>query len=180
VGIALSDWRCPPLSNREQSNSLSGQPALPTLVQTIVYKILNSDVAGGDPEMGSSVELAILEISGFQPAKRGEMNVLWSGVMPNYLKTLGVPLIAGRGITESDRPGATPVAIINRSAAVFFLHGLDRRGAPGGDGGSNDRNQRCATSEEIRKSERNISHAREILHLRSRPLPLKASGLETS
>ena len=82
--------------------------------------------AGDDPEMAENASVETLEIPGFKPAKRGEMNVEWSGVMPKYLETLGVPLIAGRNITESDRHGATPVAIINRRAAVFFYGGVEK------------------------------------------------------
>jgi predicted permease len=82
--------------------------------------------AGDDPEMASSDSIETLEIPGFKPSKRGEMNVSWSGVMPNYLETLGVPLIAGRNITESDRHGAAPVAVINRSTAVFFYGSVEK------------------------------------------------------
>jgi hypothetical protein len=46
--------------------------------------------------------------------------------MPHYLETLGVPMIAGRNITESDRHGAVPVAVINRSAAVHFYGGVEK------------------------------------------------------
>jgi putative ABC transport system permease protein len=82
--------------------------------------------AGDDPEMGDSGSVETLEIPGFKPTKRGEMNVEWSGVMPHYLETLGVPMIAGRNITESDRHGAAPVAVINRSAAVHFYGGVEK------------------------------------------------------
>jgi putative ABC transport system permease protein len=82
--------------------------------------------AGDDPEMADNSGMATLEIPGFKPAKRGEMNVEWSGVMPHYLETLGVPLIAGRGIAESDRHGAAPVVVINRSAAVFFYGSVEK------------------------------------------------------
>jgi putative ABC transport system permease protein len=86
----------------------------------------SSVTAGDDPEMANSDSIETLEIPGFKPAKRGEMNVLWSGVMPHYLETLGVPIIAGRGIAESDRHGAAPVVVINRSAAVFFYGGVEK------------------------------------------------------
>jgi predicted permease len=42
---------------------------------------------------------------------------------PSYLDTLGIRLLAGRRFTEADRPGATPVAIINESmAGALFPH----------------------------------------------------------
>jgi len=43
--------------------------------------------------------------------------VLWRNVGPGYLGTLGVPLRAGRDITDADRAGTTPVAVVNEAAA---------------------------------------------------------------
>jgi len=42
---------------------------------------------------------------------------------PDYFKTLGIPLIAGRALSSSDRPGRPPVAVINESAARRFWPG---------------------------------------------------------
>ncbi|HXQ74234.1 MAG TPA: ABC transporter permease, partial [Pyrinomonadaceae bacterium] len=45
----------------------------------------------------------------------------WQLVGPNYLQTLGVPLVKGRDFTVDDMaPGATPVAIINQKMAARF------------------------------------------------------------
>jgi len=41
----------------------------------------------------------------------------------DYFKTLGIPLIAGRALSSSDRPGRPPVAVINESAARRFWPG---------------------------------------------------------
>jgi predicted permease len=38
-------------------------------------------------------------------------------VSPGYLQTLDVPLLAGRSLTDRDRAGTEPVAVINRSLA---------------------------------------------------------------
>jgi putative ABC transport system permease protein len=43
---------------------------------------------------------------------------LGRAVSPDYFKTLGIPLIAGRAFQESDRDGATQVVIINRALAA--------------------------------------------------------------
>jgi len=46
----------------------------------------------------------------------------WQLVGPNYLQTLGIPLIKGRDFTTEDTaPGAAPVAIINQKMAARFL-----------------------------------------------------------
>lgn len=45
----------------------------------------------------------------------------WQLVGPNYLKTLGIPLIKGRDFTAEDAaPGALPVAIINQKMAARY------------------------------------------------------------
>ena len=47
----------------------------------------------------------------------------YRAVTPNYLKTLGVPLIAGRTFTEFDNEKAPPVAVINAAMAREFFPG---------------------------------------------------------
>ena len=45
----------------------------------------------------------------------------WQVVGPNYLKTLGIPLLKGRDLTAADvQPGAPPVAIINEKMAARY------------------------------------------------------------
>jgi ABC-type antimicrobial peptide transport system permease subunit len=43
------------------------------------------------------------------------------GVSPDFFRTAGVPLIAGRAFEASDRDGAQPVAVINRLAAERYF-----------------------------------------------------------
>ena len=42
---------------------------------------------------------------------------------PDYFKTLGIPVVAGRVLSSNDRPGRPPVAVINESAARRFWPG---------------------------------------------------------
>ncbi len=45
----------------------------------------------------------------------------WQLVGPNYLKTLGIPLVKGRDLTPEDvQPGAPPVAVINEKMAARY------------------------------------------------------------
>ena len=46
-------------------------------------------------------------------------------VSPQYFATLGIPLMAGRGVEEADRLGGPPVAIVNRAFARRFYAGAN-------------------------------------------------------
>ena len=52
----------------------------------------------------------------------------FSSVLPGFLESLGLRLIAGRSIDDSDRIGAEPVAVVNETAAKRFFP----RGSLGG------------------------------------------------
>jgi putative ABC transport system permease protein len=47
-----------------------------------------------------------------------EINVRFKRVDPGYFATLGIPLLAGRGITDRDRNGAPRVVVINQALAA--------------------------------------------------------------
>lgn len=47
-------------------------------------------------------------------------------VGPDYFRTLGIPLIQGRGFTTGDRPGATSVVVVNESLARLLWPGEEK------------------------------------------------------
>jgi putative ABC transport system permease protein len=77
--------------------------------------------ASDDPEMAGNDEVTTLDVAGYKAARSDDLNVEWSGVMPGYLETIGAPPIAGRDITDADRKGAAPVALISKSAAERYF-----------------------------------------------------------
>jgi len=57
------------------------------------------------------------------PLTRRERMSWVNAVTPGWFATLGLKLVAGRDFTTADRPGAPPVAIVNRSFERRFLSG---------------------------------------------------------
>jgi putative ABC transport system permease protein len=52
-----------------------------------------------------------------------------SDVSPGYFQTMGIPLLAGRDITERDTPTSPPVAVVNESFARAFVSGRNPVGS---------------------------------------------------
>lgn len=46
-------------------------------------------------------------------------------VSPGFFSTMGLEIVAGRGLDETDRPGGVRVAVVNETFARRFLAGLD-------------------------------------------------------
>ncbi len=46
-------------------------------------------------------------------------------ITPDYLRTMGIPLLRGRAFTEADRAGAAQVAMINQTLANRYFKGRD-------------------------------------------------------
>ena len=65
-----------------------------------------------------------------EPPRSKDTQATWSPVEPGYLRTMGIPIVLGRGFTEHDSRDATPVIVVNQSMAQqMFLEGspLGRR-----------------------------------------------------
>lgn len=65
-------------------------------------------------------------IVGRLPAPQGqEEEIRVRGVSPGYFATVGIPLIRGRLLEETDREGQPPVTLINEAAARHYFPGED-------------------------------------------------------
>jgi predicted permease len=61
-----------------------------------------------------------IEVLGYQPREREDMNAWANKVAPDYFETMRLPLVAGREFTERDVAGAPLVAIVNEAFARRF------------------------------------------------------------
>lgn len=76
---------------------------------------------GGTSDMGFRVD-------GYSPAPNEEMQVYYNRVSSDYLKTLGIQLIAGREFTDRDVAGTPDVAIVNETLARRYFAGRNPLG----------------------------------------------------
>jgi putative ABC transport system permease protein len=81
--------------------------------------------AQGVPFSGWNVQGGF-QVEGRPPARPGEdLESLYQNVSPNFLATLGVPIIRGRPLLPSDRDTANPVGVINESFVKRAFPGED-------------------------------------------------------
>jgi predicted permease len=69
-----------------------------------------------------------MEVEGFTPTGQDDKDTAWDMVGPRYFSTLGIPLLLGREIIESDDAGAPKVCVINDVFARKFFAGRNPLG----------------------------------------------------
>jgi predicted permease len=72
------------------------------------------------PALTGNASSRTIEVQGYERKPDENMNPWTNEVGPDYFRTMGMPLIAGREFTERDVAGAPLVAIVNESFAKYF------------------------------------------------------------
>ncbi len=62
-----------------------------------------------------------VRFEGFKPGSREDSVCHFDQVGPGYFSTLGIPILLGRDIADTDTPNAPRVAVINQSMAKFYF-----------------------------------------------------------
>ncbi len=73
--------------------------------------------------LGLSGQRRGIEVEGYAPRQGEEMEFGTNTVGAGYFETMGIPVVRGRGFVDSDRAGATPVAVVNEAFARRFWPG---------------------------------------------------------
>ena len=63
------------------------------------------------------------EIEGYTPAPNEDLPTFYVLTGADYFETMGIPLVAGRGLTQADRRDAAPVVVINETMARRYWSG---------------------------------------------------------
>lgn len=85
--------------------------------------VLSVGASSGGPQFGGSESLDVLAEGAAAPASGVYPQAFYFNIGPNYFRTMGIPLINGRDVTEADNAGAPPVVIINDTLARRFWPG---------------------------------------------------------
>jgi putative ABC transport system permease protein len=110
--------------------SLAGYelPQIPGLYKRVLSSLtqipgVTSAAATTDPElMGENTGLNVT-IAGYTAKEEEDMDIEKEVVSPGYFSTLGMTLIAGRGIGDQDGPDAARVAVVNEAFAKHWFGG---------------------------------------------------------
>src|SRR5690606_24628977 len=76
-----------------------------------------------------------ISVIGYEATEGENMNVHFNAVTPGYFPAVGVPILEGRDIAETDVDGASEAAVVNQSFARYFFKdesALGRRFKMGG------------------------------------------------
>ncbi|MBL8136120.1 MAG: ABC transporter permease [Acidobacteria bacterium] len=68
-----------------------------------------------------NVAARTVQVQGYAPQQGEDMNPWTNEVGPDYFRTLGIALVAGRGFTARDVDGAPRVAVVNETFATYFF-----------------------------------------------------------
>ncbi len=91
--------------------------------------VTSAGVAAYAMPLGDMTFSLSFDVEGRSPKPPGEKDSMRIGfVAPDFLRTLGVPVLRGRGLTEHDREGAPQVVLLNETAARRFFPGEDPLG----------------------------------------------------
>ncbi len=98
-------------------------PALQDRVHSILSALPGVRVVGGtsDPVLADDDTQSNITVEGYAAKSDEDVDVETPWITPGYFTALGIPLIAGRDLTEADTAGAAKAAIVNQSFAVKYF-----------------------------------------------------------
>lgn len=84
---------------------------------------------GGPPFAYAGGGSAAVAVDGYETQPGEAPAVDYTQIGPGYLRTLGIPLVAGREFTRDDNETSDPVAIVNEPMAARYWRGRDPVGS---------------------------------------------------
>ena len=119
-GGVLTFWVRPPASRYPPASGPATVDRLLTRVQSVPGVELAA-VNRCTPFTGCSRSIAFFPDRPVDPVNAPGVGRHY--ISPDYFRTLGIPVLAGRTLTPADRAGAPPVAVVNETGARRFWPG---------------------------------------------------------
>lgn len=82
---------------------------------------VRSAALAATPPIHSGGWSSLISMSGYTPAPKENMLSMLNRVSGEYFETAGIPIAAGRGITDADSSGRLKVAVVNQTLARHFF-----------------------------------------------------------
>jgi putative ABC transport system permease protein len=82
---------------------------------------VRSVAATNDPELANDDHQNNITLAGYTEKENEDMTVESPSVSPGYFSAMGMPLLAGRELTDQDRDGTLKVAVVNESFARHYF-----------------------------------------------------------
>jgi predicted permease len=119
-GVFVASYNLFPLGYTRDSGVEFHRQVLERVKQ--VPGVVDATLADWVP-LGYSTNSAVVQPEGYVPQPHESMDVSVAVVGPDYLKTLEIPLVAGRDISQSDTLKTQPVAVVNEKFASLYWPG---------------------------------------------------------
>jgi predicted permease len=108
-GIDRDEWE--PISSTLEERAA----AIPGVTEVATAEML---------PLGVGFQTRAIDIPGVDPPPGEDHHgIAFNIVSPTYLDVMGIPLVAGRGITPEDREGSDPVVVVSETAARRYWPG---------------------------------------------------------
>jgi len=90
--------------------------------------VQSASFSGSEPFSYAVFPTAAIAVDGYEPGKDEQPRVEYNRVGPEYLRTIGIPLMRGREFTSADDESSPLVGVINQKMVTQYWRGQDPMG----------------------------------------------------
>jgi predicted permease len=102
-------------------------PQMHEAVRSVPGVVTAATLSGGTPLTGSWSRTSVT-LPGRGELKGDDDSIDQRTVSPEYLETMKIPILRGRGIADTDTEGSSPVVVVNEAAAKKYWPGQEALG----------------------------------------------------
>jgi predicted permease len=92
---------------------------------TAINGVESASFSDSQPFAYAPFPTAAIAVEGYEPGKDEQLRAEYNIVGPEYLKTIGIPLLTGREFTRADNESSPLVAVVNEKMVAQYFRGQD-------------------------------------------------------